>query len=299
MPSRHATACASCLLATQARGLTLTLIQGTRHVGGLLGSMLGAMIMIAVRRAGLILGALGLVGACTKIRVPPQQDDGLTESSGDADESESESGEELPLDLGETGEPEPLCDQSAYLDCIDAQLDDWSACLADCLAVEQRCIEGDCETACEPARAAAESACADLCPNIDRVVGVCREQCDVERLTCLTAGCAEDDCNYGRYACMWDDCECALVDLEYAWAGSCELVFPGPVVPFSLPFTHVTIGDQYFYVSPDASSCDEPEVEAVFEQQSPPDRLTLCEPGCQAFADVGTALVRLGSPPCE
>lgn len=257
--------------------------------------------MIVVRRPGVIVGVLAVLGACGKIRVPPEQDDGSTESNGDVDESESESGGELPdlPDLGETGEPEPLCDQAAYLQCIDAQLAEWSACLAGCLALEQRCIEGDCEAACEPARAAAESTCADLCPDDDRGDGVCREQCDVEHSICLTTGCAEDDCNYDRYVCIGTECECQapIVEFEYAWAGSCELVLPGPVLAPSIPYTSIAIAGQRIYVSPRAS-CDDPEVQAVWEQESAPDRLTLCEAGCQAFADAGTAVVQVGSPNC-
>jgi hypothetical protein len=252
---------------------------------------------LLVRRAGMIVGVLGVLDACAKIRGPSQQDDGSTESTGDVDESES--GAELPPDLGETGEPEPLCEQAAYLECVDAQLDDWSACLAGCLALGQRCIEGDCQAACEPARAAAESTCAQLCPDVQPDGGVCREQCDVEHAVCLTTGCAEDDCNYDRYVCLGTECECQgpVVEFEYAWAGSCELVLPGPVLAPSVPYTSILIGGQHLYVHPRAS-CDEPEVQAIWEQESPPDRLTLCEPGCQAFADAGTAVLEVGSPNC-
>ncbi len=255
--------------------------------------------MVAGRRVVVVVASLGLLGACPKPPLPSSQDDeGASESSGDgeASSSESESGE-LPPDLGETGEPEPWCSKSDYLACYDAELGAWSTCLAECLAAGQRCIEADCEAACEPARVAAQASCAEGCPNVDQQI-VCDDHCNHARAACLATGCDANDCQYTRYTCMWTNCYCVPAHLDYAWAGSCEIALPGPPVPFSLPYTTIFIGEQELYVDPNASGCDAPEVDAVFEQR-PPEAITLCEPACLAFAELGSAEVLLGSPPCE
>jgi hypothetical protein len=196
----------------------------------------------------------------------------------------------------ETGEV-PSCDYEALSACHDAAWDVYTTCSVDCSEILLTCEAASCPATCESERATAELACrAAHCTVPPDEDDACESNCWLEFSSCLaSASCDVHSCQWRAGDCLGPCLGCVMpIELDFAYAGGCELTLPEPIHHDLIIFARIEIGDQSLGIGAPGEACD-PEHGGILQEGL--DVLVLCPAACQAFAEQGV-LRTIRNGPC-
>lgn len=240
------------------------------------------------------LASLALLGGC---RTNTSNADASTSSNADAStesgsleaESGSEDGPILIFDSApsddDQGDPRS-CDESALSECATPAEIAYPDCLASCPDSLLACDDAACVTACELTYSSAALACQDQHCTATSQALECVAGCWTDFSSCVgSPNCDLHACQWELGPCLTGCYQCVSpIELDFAYAGSCELLLPEPPGPLQLPFMLLRVdGQPELRVEDPETGCDEPLVGGIITGLRDPS-ISLCPAACEAFS---------------
>ncbi len=224
----------------------------------------------------------------------PGSDD---EAGGDSSKGESETSDGDATDAGDQA-----CVPNYEAECADPIQDQRDACLAACNDPRLSCVDEACWFDCWYQYFNASWTCvAPRCPHPpwpDNYL----YSCYADALTCAQANdCSPRTCSFDAMVCVAESgYACEAIEIDFPYAGSCELALPGPTPGYKVPYVSIESMAMGWSLGMADDTCGDPPyyVDARWADDNY-DRIILCDDTCETFALEGSIRVGFGGPACD